>query len=478
MKKIIKQTKSLLGAKRWYFVGIKGVAMTALALYGRGAGKSVCGSDVAEIFPTQEQLDGAGITVYNGFSPDHITQASPDAVIYTGAHGGRDNGEVQKALALSLPVFAHGQALGLVMAGKRQVAVGGSHGKTTTGAMIATILTACGRDPSYAVGCGAITNLGPAGHFGRGDIFVAEADEYVTDPGHDSKARFLWQKPEIFVVTNIDFDHPDVYATLAHVQQAFVALQAQQAGIALTVVNADDRASLVLRGGKNVVTYGLSPQAQYRITHVGSGAERTFFTLAQEGMEVGEFSLRVPGHHNVANAVAAGVACQNLGISWEDIRKGLLAFRGTKRRFEEIGVAGGVRFYDDYAHHPKEIEATIRGARDWYPKRRIVCIFQPHTFSRTKALFLDFSRALQQADLAIITDIYASARERDSLEVHAKMLVEAGSGGRAYYAPGPGDVQKLLQTFLKNGDIVIFMGAGDIYTWEKDLVQAYKEKHV
>lgn len=460
-------------AKKIYFVGIKGVAMATLALWAKQAGKMVSGSDVEEEFPTDETLKKAGIRVYNGFDKAHIKTSRPDMVIYTGAHGGNDNIEVGQAVSDGIPAYPHGQALGLVMEGKRQVSVAGSHGKTTTAAMIATIFSGAGWDPSYAVGCGTIGGLGFPGHCGGGDIFVAEADEYVTDPGKDLTPRFLWQNPDVVAVTNIDFDHPDVYKDLKAVQEAFLLLQNQQKGSGITIVNADDRASRVLLQGPHVVTYGESPDAQYRISHVGFGEGRTFFTLTHRLVTVGEFSLKVPGRHNALNAAAASVLCQEMGVSWDEIRRGLLAFEGTKRRFEKIAEGAGIVYYDDYAHHPREIEATVQAARVWYPGRRIVCVFEPHTFSRTKALLDAFARALTKADIAIVADIYASAREHDSLGITAQTLVgrAVGCGANASYGGTPQAIGEQLRTILRPGDVVLFMGAGNIYVWGRDVVR-------
>ncbi|MCX6792289.1 MAG: UDP-N-acetylmuramate--L-alanine ligase, partial [Candidatus Gottesmanbacteria bacterium] len=405
--------------KRVHFVGIKGVAMAALAVWAKEAGYRVTGSDTSEEFPTDEVFGLAKISVL-GFDSKNITNIHPDLVIYTGAHGGRDNDEVVEATALGMPTLPHGKALGLVMDGKKQVSVAGSHGKTTTTAMIATILTVAGLDPSYAIGCGEIRGLGLPGHKGKKDIFVAEADEYVTDPNHDTTPRFLWQHPDILVVTNVDFDHPDVYDSLADVQDAFIKLQRQSK---LIIVNADDPASKVLMN-KTVISYGFSPKAEFRVTNVRFGEERTFFALDQNGMKLLEFTLKVPGKHNALNAAAAAIACKNLGVSWERIKEGLAKFGGTKRRFERIGVIGGTTVIDDYAHHPKEIMATLAAAREWYPHKRIITVFQPHTYSRTKALMSEFSHAFTNAHRVILTDIYSSARETDTLGISGKTLVE------------------------------------------------------
>ena len=462
--------------KRIHFVGIKGVAMAALAVWAKEAGYLVTGSDTTEEFPTDEVLARAGITVLPDFDPRNLgRRVKPDIVIYTGAHGGKDNSEVAEAIAEHIPAIPHGQALGLVMANKIQVSVAGSHGKTTTSAMIATVLTNAGLDPSYAIGCGDIRGLGFPGHFGRSDVFVAEADEYITDPWHDSTPRFLWQHPDILVVTNIDYDHPDAYASLVDVQNAFMKFQDQEKGMKLTIVNADDPASKVLMNN-SVLTYGFSATAEFQVTHVGFGEERTFFTLSQHGMKLIDFTLKVPGRHNALNATAAAIACKQLGLSWEQIAKGLLIFGGTKRRFEFVGNApaggGDIRVYDDYAHHPTEIKAQLAAVREWFPRRRIIAVFQPHTYSRTKALLSEFSHAFTNAHEVILTDIYSSARETDTLGISGKTLVEetAKHHQNVYFAPDYSHVNKLLRQHMQPNDVVLFMGAGNIYTWGKQFV--------
>lgn len=461
------------GIKRVHFVGIKGVAMCALAVVAREKGLIVSGSDVAEVFPTDAILANKEISVATGFSKDHVAQSPPpDLVIYTGAHAGRNNVEVIAAQAAGIPVLAQGKALGAAMAGKRQISVAGSHGKTTTSAMIAAIFMTAGRDPSYAIGCGEIVGVGNPGHHGNGDVFIAEADEYITEPGIDTTPRFLWQHPEVFVVTNIDFDHPDAYTSLDEVKKAFVALSGQMQGKKVLVINADDKQSDIFSSFAGIVrSYGKGKGATVRITAVESHDGETRVTVVEHDVEY-TLTLKVPGEHNAYNAAAAALAARAMDISWEDIARGLAVFGGSKRRFEYKGAYKGARVYDDYAHHPKELAATIEAARSWFPNNRIIVIFQPHTYSRTKSLLSTFAASFGHADTVLITDIYASARESDTLGITGRTLVDETAKHHTHviFAPRYDDVYKELSGYVGAGDVVLFMGAGDIYGWSHALV--------
>lgn len=455
--------------KHIHFVGIKGVAMTSLALYCTEQGIAVTGSDVEGVFPTQHILDKAGIPMSQGFSAATIEkQKNLDLVIYTGAHDGKDNIEVVTAVDRGIPAMSHGQALGMMMEGKRQISVAGSHGKTTTSAMLATIFTSAHIDASYAVGCGTIQGLGNPGHFGKRNVFIAEADEYMTDPGHDKKPRFLWQHPELLVVTNIDYDHPDAYANLEDVQQAFITLQKQMTGRKTTIVNHDDVPSQVLcHGGSHTVTYGYSNGSEYQITHISFEEGRTFFTVSLRGTSIGEFVLIVPGKHNILNALAALVAAHEFGLSYEVIRKGLLQFGGAKRRLELLYTNKDIRIYDDYAHHPHEITASLDALRSWYPKNRIITIFQPHTYSRTASLLSEFAKSFSKSDIVLVVDIYASARETVRTDITSAKLVEeiAKNHSHVQYIKNLSGALSYIKTYLSPGDIIVCMGAGDIYEW-------------
>ncbi len=455
--------------QRLYFVGIKGVAMTALAVWATQIGCIVVGSDLQPDFPTKDPLTQSGIVPLIGFNPDHIEKSLPlDAVIYTGAHGGATNPEVVHAQELGIPVYAQGVALGMSMQGKEQVSVAGCHGKTTTTAMVATIFMHAGLDPSYAVGCGGISGLGLPGHAGLGKYFIAEADEYITDPTSNHTPRFLWQRPSILAVTNIEYDHPDVYSSLEEVQGAYLSLRQQLGKQGKAVINGDDQNSVKLREGmyQDAITFGTNESALYRIKDVVDQPGNTRFSLiTPEGTY--SFTLKVPGRHNVANATAAIAVARIAGISWENIAEGLERFKGTKRRLETVGVRNGVSIIDDYAHHPTEIRASIAALRDWFPTRRIVVIFQPHTYTRTKALLSEFGTAFIKATTVAIAPIYSSAREQNAADLSSETVAERirVTGKPAVTVPEYTDVVQFLERNTGNGDLAVFMGAGDINEW-------------
>lgn len=449
-----------------HFVGIKGVAMTALAIVASEMGARVTGSDVEEEFPTSSALAKFKITPLPGFRKENIT-GHPDLVVVTGAHGGMGNLEARAAKEMGLRVLMHGEALGEFMAGKKGICVAGSHGKTTVAAMIAHILTEAGFDPSFAVGCGDIKSLGTPGHAGKGEYFVVEADEYVTDPGRDPTPRFFHLNPLLAVITNIEYDHPDAYADINQVQQAFLtfAQKISPEGLLVAGIDNENMRTILPLIDCPKLTYGFSPLADFQISRVSFGVGRTWFWLRHKGVDLGQFSLAVPGKLNAVNAAAAGIVANHLGISWAKIKEFLATFLGTKRRFEAIAEKEGIKFFDDYAHHPSQIKSTLEAARAWFPGQRIISVFQPHTYSRTKALFGQFAKSFGKADEVIITDIYPSAREKPDPTINSKILVNEIQKyhKKAIYIGKMEEAVDYLKKNLLPGDIMITMGAGDIY---------------
>ncbi len=452
-----------------HFVGIKGVGMTALALYMKDRGVAVTGSDVIDIFPTDAMLYAAGIVPRVGFDEAHIVP-SIDLVVYTGAHKGSNNPEVVIAKKHAISVMSHAEALGFVMKEHTGIAVSGSHGKTTTSAMLATVLTLGGFDPSYAIGCGSISPIGPPGHFGRGEYFVAEADEYMTDPGIDTKPRFLWQHPKHVIITNIEFDHPDAFASVDAVRDAFEQFTKQVAVDGYIVAGADSPqvVHLIKSLDRNVISYGKKNSGAdvwYEKGVIENG--KNTFSVFQKDTKIGQFELAVPGEHNISNATGIVALAKAIGIETEIIARGLAAFSGSKRRFEYRGARLGVSFYDDYAHHPTEIKSTLESAREWFGDRKITVIFQPHTYSRTRRLLDSFAASFSAADQVVITDIYPSARELPDPDMNGQTLVDAilMNQENVIYAPGKSDVLEYIEHHTDKNSVILTMGAGDIYTW-------------
>jgi UDP-N-acetylmuramate--alanine ligase len=465
--------------KTVHFVGIKGVGMAPLAIIAKEAGLVVSGCDLDQQFITDEPLEKANIKPLIGFDKKHIEGC--DLVIITGAHGGYDNQEAIRAKELSVPVLTQGEAIARFENGEifgkdfDGISVSGTHGKTTTTAIIAAVLKANNFDPSFAVGTGMIPFLGSNGHFGKGKFFVAEADEYATEPSYDKTPKMLWQKPRIGVITNIEFDHPDVYPSLNDVVDAFIKFAGgikPEGSLILNIDNEQTRKVLDKYTGRTI-TYGFSKNADFFIDRVNVNQDKTFFWIYNKDISLGEFSINVAGEHNALNALCATAVCLELGLSLEMIKKGLLSFAGTKRRMEYIKTTkGGVMIFDDYAHHPTEIKKTLETLRKTYPNKKIVCIFQPHTYSRTKALFEQFTSSFNDVHQIILTKIYASAREAIDPTVSSQLLAQSitKTGKEVLYIENLQDVIKYVDQKAYNREyVVITMGAGDIYKIIKDI---------
>lgn len=459
--------------KNVHFVGIKGVGMTPLAIIAKEAKFVVTGSDIVDEFITDEALNNAGIVPLVGFSPDHIQDS--DLIITTGAHGGFDNIEVQEAIKKDIEVLTQGQAVGVFMDGAifkkhfEGISIAGAHGKTTTTAMLATIFKENKLDPSFLIGTSAIKSLGQPGHFGKGKYFIAEADEYATEPTHDKTPKLLWQHPKIAVFTNIEFDHPDVYSSIDNITRVFLQFANKLPTDGLLVACGDDKKIQGIlenyRGRR--ITYGYGPENDFILKQVHISGPKTFFTVESGRATLGEFSLNVVGEHNALNAISAMIVSLECSLSLEQIKQGLKAFTGTKRRFEFIGnIKSGAYLFDDYAHHPTEIEKTLKAFRQSFPKFRVICIFQPHTYSRTKSLFNEFRHAFSLADTVILTDIYPSLREKPDESISSRLLAQEMQIFKkdVLYLQKNTDVIKYIEenNFPEN-TVIVTMGAGDIY---------------
>lgn len=459
--------------KKIHFVGIKGVGMAPLAIIAKEGGFKVTGSDISEEFITDSLLKKAGITAYTGFDEKNVEAV--DLVITTGAHGGFDNPENVQAKKMRIPIWTQGEAIGKFMNGLifgktfDGVSVAGSHGKTTTTAMIATILKENRLDPSFLIGTGYIPSLGSCGHLGKGRYFVAEADEYASEPKYDKTPKFLWQHPKVGVITNIEFDHPDLYSSIDQIRHEFLNFSnnINKNGTLVACVDDLETSNLLKEYKSHVITYGFSKHADFNIERLSIEQDKMFFWVNAKNTSLGEFILNITGEQNALNALCAIVVCLELGLSIENIKTGLTKFLGTKRRFEFVGyLSSGAYLYDDYAHHPTEIKKTLAAFKKTFPNKKIVCIFQPHTYSRTKSLFEQFISSFSLSDTVLIVDTYSSLRKEVDNSVSSKLLAESISKihKEVLYTPKAEDVVKYLdQKGFGKEYIIITMGAGDVY---------------
>jgi len=453
--------------KKVHFTGIKGVGMTSLALCLDDLGIKVTGSDTKEEFVTDEILRKRKIKWKVGFSAKNLDQET-DLVIVTGAHGGLNNPEAIAAKKLGIPVMTHAEALALVAQGKKTIAVSGVGGKTTVSSMIAQVLTYAGKHPSYAIGVGNIFPLNTPGKYKREGLhFICEADEFAVSPGVDDNPRFSFLFPSILIVTNIEHDHPDIYPTIEDTKITFKNFfeKVPKDGVLIACLDNQNIREVIMDLKIPMITYGFSKDADWRIADATFEKGRTKFSLLAKGNNFKDIILNVPGKYNVLNAVATLIVARKVGVSDIDAIKGIGSFKGSKRRFEFIGEENGVSIYDDYAHHPNEIKAVLEAARSWFPDRRIVALFQPHTYSRTKALFKDFAASFKLAHVTGLMDIYSSAREKVDTSISSEKLAEAARqfSQEVYYTGSHNNSLKWLKDTLKKGDVLITLGAGDIF---------------
>ena len=435
--------------RTFFFVGIGGISMSSIAFVLASKGYTVRGSDRTESDMTQRLRD-AGIEVFIGHDAAHVEGA--DVIIYTGAVN-EQNPEIAEAKKRGIPLVYRADAIGYLMQKyKTRIGVSGSHGKSTCTAMISHILIASGKDPT--VMCGAQTaEMGGAYRVGKREDFVFEACEY--------KDSFLGFFPSVSVVLNIDLDHTDYFTGgLEQIKESFrqYALLAFAQEEPLVVSNADDGNTARALFGVEKTTFGIVNDADFcavNITYNNGCAE---FDIARKGEFFCHAALSVPGRHNVYNALAAAVACFHAGVLPADIGKYLSDFAGLARRFEKKGSVNGADVYIDYAHHPREIVSSIAAAKKM-TQGRVICVFEPHTYSRTSALFSEFAASFADSDKTFFVDIYA-AREVNTYGVSSAQLAEATDGGE--YTPSYEDAARRLREYARKGDTVLILGAGTV----------------
>lgn len=438
-----------------YFIGIGGISMSGLAEILAERGCRVSGTDIKES-PVTRHLQSLGITVHFGHDAENITD-DLDYVIYTAAiHP--DNPEYLAAQQKNIPLMDRAHLLGHIMAEyPNSIAVAGTHGKTTTTSMVSEVLLAANADPTITVG-GILPTIGSNLKIGHSPYFVAEACEYF-----DS---FLQFQPLIGVILNIESDHLDYFKNLENIRRSFHAFAERIPQKGLLVINReiDDVAALTANLSCAVETFSLHTEADWQARNIIHEADgKNSFDVYYQGEYFGSIHLNVPGEHNIANALAAIASAHFLGISHADCRKGLQHFTGTDRRFQRKGEKNGITVIDDYAHHPTEIRAALAAAKK-VRHRTTWCVFQPHTYSRTKFLFDEFGEAFTDADEILIADIYA-ARETDDGTINAEMLAAriAQAGKSARYVGDFEAIRAYLEAHCQPGDLLMTVGAGDVF---------------
>lgn len=437
-----------------HFIGIGGYGMSAIARVMLEMGYTVTGSDVAsqELI---EKLKAKGAKIYIGHTAEQIDGA--DLVVYSTALP-KDNVERVEAQERGIPVLHRSQMLARLLNERTGVAVAGAHGKTTTSSMIALVMEQCGIDPTYIIG-GEIMDMGTNAKAGKGKYVVAEADE--------SDGSFLQYHPALGIVTNIEADHLENYGgDFGRLKDAYVQFLNQIKPDGAAIVCGDDHilGELLPKLNCNIVTYGIDSVCDYTAEDIELGDRHVSYTMKRGDEKLGTIELSVPGKHNVYNSMAAVIVCLEAGIPFAEIAAAIKQFHGAKRRFQVLGERRGILIIDDYAHHPTEIEATIAAAKA--TGKRIIAVFQPQRYTRTFFLLDAFSRAFGGADEVIITDIYSPAGEKQIEGINSSKLVELikeNSNAGARYLPTKQDVIADLENRLESGDLVLTMGAGDIW---------------
>lgn len=459
--------------KHIHLVGIGGSGISAIAQVLLGRGFRVSGSD-QRLTPRTADLYAEGATIYKGHRASNITGAH---MVVVSAAIPDDNEEVVAARRQGIPILTRSDLLGSLMNKNVGIAVAGTHGKTTTAGMIAQILLEAETDPTVIIG-GMLAALGGNGRAGKGKHFVLEADEY--------ERMFLGLRPSIGVVTNVDYDHPDSYPTAAAYQQAFADFVKLLPAGGCLVACAEHATAVELLKLKSDITrfaygigYPITPTPGLELLLAQdvepNGHGGCDFTVEYNLEEIGTISLQVPGEHNVSNALAATAVALHEKIPFETIARALANFEGVGRRFDVRGEVGGITVVDDYAHHPVEIATTLAAARMRYPDKRLLAVWQPHTFSRIKLLREEFNRCFEDADAVLVLDVYAS-RETDTLGLTGAGIAEGVAHGRVRHVGTLDEATSFLLDHLKAGDVMVTLNAGDAHTIGEGVLNGLRER--
>lgn len=460
---------SLGRIRRVHMVGIGGIGMSSIAEVLLNRGFHVTGSDLQRSEVT-DRLETLGATVYEGHKADNVRDA--DVIVYSSAVKPKENPETQEAERLRVPIIPRSVMLGELMRMQFGIGISGTHGKTTTTSLTGLVVTEGGFDPTIIVG-GKVTVFGSNAVVGEGDIIVIEADEY--------DRTFLRLTPSLAVITNIEADHLDTYKDLEDIKAAFTQYANSVPFFGAAILCLDDPVvqEVVSHVDRRVITYGASRQAEIRAENLRQDALVTRFTVLRQGKPLGEIELQAPGIHNVRNALAAVAVALELEIDFDKIRSGLAKFTGVQRRFQKIGEVGGVLIVDDYAHHPTEITATLEAAHEGWVDRRIVAVFQPHLYSRTRDFKEGFARAFFNADVLVVTDVFGSREqpiEGVSGQLIADMAIKYGHR-KVHYVADKADLPEFLKDLSRPGDTILTMGAGDVWRVGRKLLELLQKEH-
>ena len=446
-----------------HFIGIGGISMSGLAEILLEEGFTISGSDAKQSALT-DSLAKKGATIYIGQKASNLS-IRPALVVYTAAIR-EDNEEFKAAVDAGIPMLSRAELLGQIMDNyEKSIAVAGTHGKTTTTSMISQILLVAKADPTISVG-GILESIGGNIRVGGSEVFITEACEYTNS--------FLHFHPKYSIITSVEAEHLDFFKDIDDIRRSFHEFAGNTSHDGVLIINGQIEAldQITNNLSCSVTTYGLCENDDFYAKNITYNDHACgTYTLMHKTEDLGTVSLSVPGKHNVSNSLAAIALCLNLGLPLDVIKKGLLQFGGTKRRFEYKGTKNGITVIDDYAHHPTEVAATLTAARN-YPHGRIICVFQPHTYSRTKAFLSDFARVLSMADIIVLADIYA-AREKNTIGISSKdLLTELQKNGQeSYYFPSFDEIETFLSEKCINNDLLITMGAGDVYLIGEHLLQ-------
>lgn len=464
------QTQPIFGKTHHiHMVGIGGIGMSGIAEILIRKGFKVTGSDGSASENT-DRLKRMGATIYLGHAPENIEGA--DVVVYTSAVKAEDNIETKTALDRQIPVIKRAEMLAELMRMKFGIGIAGTHGKTTTTTITGLVVQSGGFDPTIIVG-GRVHSFDKTNAVvGSGDIIIVEADEF--------DRTFLKLTPSLAVITNIDADHMDIYSDIEDIKQSFTEFANKVPFYGAVVICLDDPMvrSIIPNIKRRTLTYGTTPQAQLRATDIKSSEMHSEFTVSYKGDNLGRIQIAAPGEHNVRNALASIGIGLELNIPFDKISKGISKFSGVFRRYQIKTMSDEIIVVDDYAHHPTEIQATLGATRKGWPHRRIVAVFQPHLYSRTQQLYKEFGLSFFDAEVLIVTDVYPS-REKPIEGVTGKIIADTakdfGHQG-VHYVANKTELPAKLKEIVKHGDIVITMGAGDIYKYGELFVEALKSK--